>query len=83
MKTIIEELYTIFPPMKTVSPETLQEIRSEYLPLCDRVEAAFGFEFVDRFTLLRAEMDRLDDLTAFRRGFCLGARLMLELFTPA
>ncbi len=85
MDDIIEKLYAEFGARKEPRPEREKETLAEYGSMCDQVQSAFGLEFLDRMTLLKAELDRADDITSFRQGVRLGARLALELelFRPA
>jgi len=83
MDNIIEKLYEEFNAQEEPRPEEEKKALAEYCSMCERVQGVFGLEFVDRMTLLKAELDHVDDIASFRRGVCLGARLALELFMPA
>ncbi len=85
MDDIIEKLYAEFGAREDSRPERTKEDLAEYCSMCERVQSVFGLEFVDRMTLLKAELDHVDDITSFRQGVRLGARLALELelFRPA
>ncbi len=82
MDDIIEKLYSEFGARKDPRPEGEKEVLAEYSSMCDQVQNIFGLEFVDRMTLLKAELDRTDDITSFRQGVRLGARLALEFLRP-
>ncbi len=83
MDDIIEKLYAEFGAREDPRPEREKETLVEFSSMCDQVQSAFGLEFVDRLTLLKAELDRWDDLSGFRQGIRLGARLTLEFLKPA
>ena len=78
MDSILDELYESLPQPDSLRQEKKQALWKEYFPLCQRVQDAFGLEFVDRLTQLKGELDRQEDLSQFRRGFRLGVRLTLE-----
>lgn len=79
MNEIIDELYALLPPVKRPHTPEEEELWTEYLSMSDQVKNAFGLQFLDRFTLLKAELDDRDGLGQFRQGFRLGAGLMLEV----
>jgi len=56
-------------------------VRARLDPMVDRVQAAFGFDFVNDFTELFAELHEDNDEQEFRLGFVTGARLMMEIMT--
>ena len=55
------------------------DIRAKLDPMVERVQAAFGFDFVNDFTELFAELHTDNDEREFRLGFVTGARLMMEI----
>ncbi len=83
MDDIIEKLYSEFGARMEPRPEREKEVLSDYSSMCERVQGAFGLEFLDRMTLLKAELDHADDMASFRQGLRLGARLALEFLRPA
>ncbi len=83
MDDIVARLYNEFGWKGESRPEDQKKILTEYLSMCERIEPIFGMDFLDRFAALKGELDRGDELTDFREGMRLGARLALELFTPA
>ena len=56
-----------------------QELRSQIFKELDRVEAAFGTDYLDRLFALDGELNDWKTFQYYRSGFLLGARLMLEV----
>ncbi len=83
MDDLLQRLYGEFGWGGEKEPENRKEILAEYQSMCDRIQSIFGLEFLDRLNRLRGDLDRGDELTDFRQGMRLGARLALELFTHA
>ncbi len=83
MDELIDQLYAEFGGREDPRPEREKEALAEYSSMCDQVQGVFGLGFVDRLMELKAELDHADELSDFRQGLCLGARLALELFRPA
>jgi len=79
MDDIIEKLYAEFNTREGPRPEEEEKALEEFNSMCERVQGVFGLEFVDRLTLLKAELDHMDDIASFRRGFVMGFRLREEL----
>lgn len=80
MKCILEELNALLPPDREQNRREKEADWAEYHAMCDQIHKTFGLEFVDRFTLFRAELEYADEMTMFRRGFRLGVQLMAEAF---
>jgi len=83
MDDLVDRLYTEFGGREDPRPEQEKEALAEYRSMCDQIQGVFGLGFVDRLMELKAKLDHADDLSDFRRGIRLGARLALELFRPA
>lgn len=60
-----------------------QELCEELYAQWDKVQRMFGDEFADRIFGLEGELDDRRSFQAYRAGFCLGVRLMLEALIPA
>lgn len=80
MKSILEELNALLPLDRGKTLKGKESEWEEYHAMCDQIHKTFGLEFVDRFTLFRAELEYADEMTMFRRGFRLGVQLMAETF---
>lgn len=75
-------LYQLFSGEYDITPERdkkQQELRAQIFSELDRVEAAFGTEFLDRLLDLDGERAQREHYQYYRSGFLLGARLMLEV----
>jgi len=83
MDELLQRLYGEFGWEGEKEPENRKQVLAEYKSMCEKIQTAFGLEFLDRLDRLRGDLDRGDELSDFRRGMRLGARLALELFTPA
>ncbi len=83
MADIVERLYGTFCWKSEKKSEDQEAILAEYLAMCEKIEPIFGMDFLDRFSTLKGELDHADDITSFRQGLRLGARLALELLRPA
>jgi len=55
------------------------DVRAKLDPMVERVQAAFGFDFVNDFTELFAELHTDNDEREFHLGFVTGAKLMMEI----
>ena len=79
MKSILSFLYSgQYDPSPTCTPR-YRELTEELFPLCEQVHQTFGLQFVDKFTLLEAELAHEQSLQAYRQGFLLGVKLMEEV----
>ena len=77
-------LYQLFSGEYDITPKRdkkQQELLSQIFSELDRVEAAFGTEFLDRLYDLDAETRQQQNFHYFHSGRVLGVRLMLECFT--
>jgi len=80
MDDLLQRLYMEFGGTAEKAPENRGELFAEYQSMCDRIQSIFGFEFLERLNGLKRELDQGDELTDFRQGMRLGARLALEFF---
>ena len=78
MENILDQLYMNMYEPDRLSQENRQVLWAEYLPMCQKVTEAFGLDFTDRFTLLKARLEEENSRSAFRQGVRLGLRLALE-----
>ena len=83
MQYILADLYYNRNQVDHRPSEALQAQLQELDGLLDDVKAAFGFHFEDRIETLAAVIHGEAEESAFRQGFRLGVRLMLEVLTPA
>ena len=83
MQDILSDLYYNRNQVDHRPSDTLRAQRQELDGLLEEVKAAFGFHFEDRIETLAAMLHSEAEESAFRQGFRLGARLMLEVLTPA
>ena len=81
MESIIDALFLEYCQMDELSKNQNTILRAEYAPMCDRIQSAFGLEFIDRFAELHAQIHDTNRQVLFRHGFYTGANLMLELLT--
>lgn len=75
-------LYQLFSGDYDVTPkqgEKQQELRRRIFAELDRVEAAFGSDYLDRLFDLDSQWNAWKDFAYYRSGFALGVRLMLEV----
>ena len=75
-------LYQLFSGDYDVTPkqgEKQQELRRRIFAELDRVEAAFGSDYLDRLFDLNSQWNAWKDFEYYRSGFALGVRLMLEV----
>lgn len=75
-------LYQLFSGEYDITPKrdkTQQELRSQIFKELDRVEAAFGTDYLDHLFALDGELNDRKTFQYYRSGFLLGARLMLEV----
>jgi len=78
MESIIETLYTYLSRPQALDEPGMEELKKEYLQMCDQVTRQLGMEFVDRFTLLREQLNQRNWEREFTLGFRACARLMVE-----
>ena len=75
-------LYQLFSGDYDITPkqgEKQQELRRRIFAELDRVEAAFGSDYLDRLFDLNSQWNAWKDFEYYRSGFALGVRLMLEV----
>lgn len=75
-------LYQLFSGDYDITPkqgEKQQELRRRIFAELDRVEAAFGSDYLDRLFDLDSQWNAWKDFEYYRSGFALGVRLMLEV----
>lgn len=82
MNTILNQLYEYFYQPTSLTRKQIKELYDEYLPMLQQVQDAFGLEFIDRFTLLKAQLEHCGGEASFVQGFQVAAQLMLETFGP-
>lgn len=83
MESIIDALFLEYCQMDELSKNQRAILRAEYAPMCDRIQSAFGLDFIDRFVELHAQIHDTNTQALFRHGFYTGTNLMLELLTQA
>lgn len=74
-------LYQLFSGDYDITPkqgEKQQELRRRIFAELDRMEAAFGPDYLDRLFDLNSQWNAWKDFEYYRSGFALGVRLMLE-----
>lgn len=74
-------LYQLFSGDYDITPKRSkkqQELCDQIFAELDKVEAAFGDEFLDRLLELIGERMNLENFQYYRSGLVLGVRLMLE-----
>lgn len=81
MRSIIEELYDLFPGVNNYSTPERSRITEEYISLCEQIEAQFGPDFMDRLSQLSDQRRGYHGEDHFAAGFRAGIRLMAEVFT--
>ena len=77
-------LYQLFSGDYDITPrrdKKQQELCDRIFAELDRVEAAFGEDYLDRLYNLDGELRQQQNFHYFRSGFLLGVRLMLEPLT--
>ena len=75
-------LYQLFSGEYDITPKRdkkQQELCDKRYTELEKVQAAFGIDFMDHLFNLEAEYEELQNFQYFRSGFLLGARLMLEV----
>ena len=75
-------LYQLFSGDYDITPkqgEKQQELRRRIFAELDRMEAAFGPDYLDRLFDLNSQWNAWKDFEYYRSGFALGVRLMLEV----
>ena len=82
MDNILNQLYEDFYQPDPLCQAEKQALWDKYLPMCHQVQETLGIDFLDQFTLYKAELTRYDNLSAYRQGFRLGTRLTMETFGP-
>lgn len=82
MDSILETLYMHHFRPDEADQARKQTISEEYTPMRDQIVSTFGIDFLDRFLLLRTQLEHIDEFSAFRQGVSLGAHLMLDVFIP-
>lgn len=83
MQSIIEMLYDCFPGVDNYSTPERRKVSEEYFALSKRVEEAFGPDFLDRLMERKERQLGWQGEDRFAAGFCVGVRLMAEVFTSA
>ena len=75
-------LYQLFSGDYDITPrrdKKQQELCDRIFAELDRVEAAFGSDYLDRLFDLDSQWNAWKDFAYYRSGFALGVRLMLEV----
>jgi len=78
MESIIETLYINLPRPQAPDEPGMEELRREYDHMRDQITQQYGMDFVDRFTLLREQINQRNWEREFTFGFHACARLFLE-----
>ena len=66
-----EEIFPTSPQCKT--------LKRQVYPMYEQIHKTLGVDFADRLSQLHGDMEELSGCLLFRRGFYLGARLMLDV----
>lgn len=66
-----EEIFPTSPQCKT--------LKRQVYPMYEQIHKTLGIDFADRLSQLHGDMEELSGCLLFRRGFYLGARLMLDV----
>lgn len=66
-----EEIFPTSPQCKT--------LKRQAYPMYEQIHQTLGVDFADRLSQLHGDMEELSGHLLFRRGFYLGARLMLDV----
>ena len=66
-----EEIFSTSPQCKT--------LKRQVYPMYEQIHKTLGIDFADRLSQLHGDMEELSGRLLFRRGFYLGARLMLDV----
>lgn len=76
---ILDDLYygKLVGEIQESSP-AVRALSQPLAPLYDQIEAALGSAFLKEFEARSYDLEDFNDLALFRRGFRLGAGLMLE-----
>lgn len=68
------EYEEIFPTSSQCKP-----LKRQAYPMYEQIHQTLGVDFADRLSQLHGDMEELSGHLLFRRGFYLGARLMLDV----
>lgn len=66
-----EEIFPTSPQCKT--------LKRQAYPMYEQIHQTLGVDFADHLSQLHGDMEELSGHLLFRRGFYLGARLMLDV----
>lgn len=66
-----EEIFPTSPQCKT--------LKRQAYPMYEQIHQTLGVDFADHLSQLHGDMEELSGRLLFRRGFYLGARLMLDV----
>ena len=79
MDNIFYTLYSgQYDPTYQCSPR-YYELMEQLDPICELIHHTFGLKFIDRFTLLFAELAYEQELDGYRQGVLFGTKLMWEV----
>ncbi len=78
MENIIETLYINLPRPQAPDDPGMEELQKEYDQMRDQITQQYGMEFMDRFTLLREQLNQRNWERECTFGFRACARLLLE-----
>ena len=79
MDNIFSILYSgQYDPTYQCSPR-YHELMEQLDPMCELIHQTFGLRFIDRLTLLFAEVAYEQGLEGYRQGVCFGTRFMQEV----
>lgn len=79
MDSIINDIHDLLDLPRPENPPARDALLTRLDPMVERIQAAFGLEFVDEFTELYADLYASNDQREFHLGFVTGARLMMEV----
>ncbi len=79
MNEILSEIFEL--EYKEIFPTSPQckTLKRQVYPMYEQIHKTLGIDFADRLSQLHGDMEELSGCLLFRRGFYLGARLMLDV----
>ena len=79
MNEILSELFELeYEEIFPTSPQC-KTLKRQVYPMYEQIHKTLGIDFADRLSQLHGDMEALSGRLLFRRGFYLGARLMLDV----
>lgn len=83
MNTLLYELYSGRYSVNHSRGEVPREAAARMEQLQEQIQRTLGLKFLDELNDLEADWTYAECFRAYREGVLLGARLMLEVLTPA